>query len=129
MLRALTVEIAQAIAAAAASLARDERAMIDYLGIGRRGPADPFRVLPEAADLGAFDTDERRRLRALLDGLTPDQRRELIALVWIGKSATLDFETALRRTRRIPPEAQAGYLMSRHLDRYVPAGLDRLSRA
>lgn len=125
-LQALTPEIAESIAEAAAALARDERAMVRYLGIGRRNKADPLRIVPEAVDLGAFDTDERQRLRGLLEALSVDQRRELIALAWFGKSATLDFATALRRTRRIPPEAQVGYLMSRQLDRHIPAGLDRL---
>jgi hypothetical protein len=126
MLSALSIEIAQAIAEAAAAHARDERAMVRYLGIGRRAKADPLRIVPAAVDLGAFDTDERQRLRGLLEALSVDQRRELIALAWFGKSATLDFATALRRTRRIPPEAQVGYLMSRQLDRHIPAGLDRL---
>ncbi|HUB94590.1 MAG TPA: DUF3775 domain-containing protein [Stellaceae bacterium] len=126
MLSALTEEMARSIADAAAALARDERAMVRYLGIGRRGPP---RLMPvAAADLGAFDTDERRHLRGLLESLSIDQRRELIALAWIGKSAALDFATALRRTRRVPPDGQVGYLMSRQLDRYVPAGLDRLRR-
>jgi hypothetical protein len=126
MLHLLSIADAVSIAEAAAALARDERAMVKYLGIGRRGPPGLPRIIPAAADLGAFDTDERRRLRALLEALSVDQRRELIALAWVGKSAALDFATALRRTRRIPPDAQVGYLMSRQLDRTVPAGLERL---
>jgi hypothetical protein len=134
MLKFLSVADAKAIAAAAAARARDERAMLDYIGVGKRSRrraadllAHPFLVLPTAADLDAFESHEVLRLRALLARLTTEQRRELIALVWFGNSVSLDFAAALRRTRRIPPEAQVGYLMSRRLERHIPAGLEKLA--
>jgi len=38
----------------------------------------------------------------------------------------LSFETALRRTRRILPAAQPGYLMGIRLERYIAEGLRKL---
>jgi hypothetical protein len=38
----------------------------------------------------------------------------------------LSFEAALRRTRRIPPAAQPGYLMGIRLERYIAEGLRKL---
>jgi hypothetical protein len=38
----------------------------------------------------------------------------------------LSFEAALRRTRRIPPAAQLGYLMGIRLERYIADGLRKL---
>ncbi|HXQ50514.1 MAG TPA: DUF3775 domain-containing protein [Stellaceae bacterium] len=136
LLKALSIIEAQAIAEAAASRARDERAMLDYIGVGRRAarrpvnlPALPVLIRPSAVDLGAFESSEARRLQELLARLTVAQRLELIALAWFGKSASLDFDAALRRARRVPPEAQVGYLMSRRLELHIPAGLDRLDAA
>jgi hypothetical protein len=132
MLKALTVADALAIAAAALRRSRDERAMVDYLGIGRRRGRTPdtlaaFPLLkPTAVDLAAFESDERHQLHDALANLTIEARRELIALVWFAQSPSLSFETALRRTRRIPDAAQLGYLMGRRLERSVPAGLEKL---
>ena len=131
MLSALSVEHALAIADAAARRSRDERAMVAYLGIGRRaarpGPP-PFPQLLQAgdADLAAFDSAERRRLHELVAGLSEAARQELIALVWIGGSARLDFARALQRARRIPAEAQVSYIVGRRLERHIPAGLAKL---
>ena len=66
MLQALQLADALAIAEAARRCSRDERAMVDYLGIARKAsrPAtspSPF-VIPEAIDLAAFESDERRHL-------------------------------------------------------------------
>ena len=38
----------------------------------------------------------------------------------------MSFEAALRRTRRIPQTAQAGYLMGIRLERYIAEGLRKL---
>jgi len=110
--------------------------MLDYIGVGRRDrrrgsalPAPPSLVIPTADALDAFESVETRRLRELLGALSGAARRELVALVWFGNSVSLDFDAALRRTRRIPPDAQAGYLMSRRLERHIPAGLDKLAAA
>ena len=67
MLQALRIEEARAIAAAAERRGRDERAMVDYLGIGRRhrdaSQAAPGLIgCPDAIDLAAFESDERREL-------------------------------------------------------------------
>jgi len=40
----------------------------------------------------------------------------------------LSFGAALRRTRRIPPTAQTGYLMGIRLERYIAEGLHKLGR-
>jgi hypothetical protein len=129
MLKSLTVPDALAVAAAAAQRTRDERAMLDYLGVGQqpgqtRDALAGYPLLkPNAVDLGAFESNE---LRDALASLTVEARRELIALVWFAQSPSLSFEAALRRVRRIPDAAQLGYLMSRRLERSVPQGLEKL---
>ena len=132
MLTALRVSEALALAEASRRRSRDEQAMVKYLGIGKRGRRAPERLpaatllMPEAIDLAAFESDERQRLEDAIARLTPEARRELIAVVWMGQRPSLGFEAALRRTRRIPPPAQTGYLMGIRLERYIALGLERL---
>ena len=106
--------------------------MAQYLGIGR-GPRAKGAPLdgtllrrPDDVDLAAFESEERRRLEAAIAQLSPDARRELIALIWLAQRPLLSFEAALRRTRRIPPAAQPGYLMGIRLERYIAEGLHKL---
>ena len=106
--------------------------MAQYLGIGGRArptgaPSDGtlLRCLDDV-DLAAFESEERRRLEAAIAQLSPDARRELIALIWLVQRPLLSFEAALRRTRRIPPAAQSGYLMGIRLERYIAEGLCKL---
>ena len=102
--------------------------MVQYLGIGRGArantalPDSTLLRLPGDVDLAAFETEERRRLEAEIVWLSPDARRELIALIWLVQRPSLSFEAALRRTRRIPPAAQPGYLMGIRLERYIRRG-------
>ena len=132
MLQALRPEEALAIADVSRCRTRDERAMAQYLGIGRGARADgapPDGTLlrvPDNVDLAAFESDERRRLDAAIAQLSPEARRELIALIWLVKRPLLSFEAALRRTRRIPPSAQPGYLMGIRLERYIAERLRKL---
>jgi Protein of unknown function (DUF3775) len=132
MLQALQFADALAIADAARGRSRDEHAMVQYLGIGRKTPprAKPAAALPvlitDRIDLAAFESDERRRLEQAIEALSPEARRELLALVWLGQRPSLDFAGALRRTRRIPPLAQTGYLMGMRLERYIAPGLEKL---
>ena len=130
MLQALQLADALAIAEAARRCSRDERAMVDYLGIARKAsrPAtspSPF-VIPEAIDLAAFESDERRHLEQAIDALSPEAKRELIALVFLAQRPRLDFVGAMRRTRRVPPPAQTGYLMGVRLERSIAIGLEKL---
>jgi hypothetical protein len=104
--------------------------MVDYLGIGQRrrgapAPAAPL-ILPTTIDLAAFESDERRDLHRLIDALSVDAKRELIALVWMAQRPSLSFEAALRRTQRIPVRAQTGYLMGVRLERHIAAALEKL---
>ena len=107
--------------------------MAQYLGIGRgaRATGTPLDGTllrrPDDVDLAAFESEERRRLKAAIVQLSPDARRELIALIWLVQRPLLSFEAALRRTRRIPPAAQPGYLMGIRLERYIPEGLRKLA--
>lgn len=131
MLSALSIEAALAIADASARRSRDERAMVEYLGVGRRSPksgppAYPSLVLPAAADFAAFDSPERRRLHDLVSNLPAEARQELIALVWVGAGTRLDFARAMLRARRMPAEAHVGYILGRKLERHIPAGLAKL---
>lgn len=132
MLQALQIADALAIAEASRRRSRDERAMVQYLGIGKRGaratdlPASPTLVRADALDLAAFESDERRRLEEAIAQLSPEARRELIAVIFVAQRPSLNFEAALRRTRRIPPPAQTGYLMGVRLERYIALGLERL---
>jgi hypothetical protein len=71
-------------------------------------------------------SEERRRLEAAIAQLSADALRELIALIWLVQRPSLTFEAALRRTRRIPPAAQPGYLMGIRLERYIAEGLRKL---
>jgi Protein of unknown function (DUF3775) len=127
MLTFLSPAQATEIAEAAARVARDERAMVEYLGIGKRARAPlPAYGLVIATDPRAFESNERAELQARLERLSPEARRELIALVWLGRSAGLDIAAALRRARRIPEAAQVGYLLGVPLERRIPAALARL---
>ncbi len=132
MLQALPIADALAIAEASRRRSRDERAMVDYLGIGRKIPrggeaptALPF-VITETIDLAAFESDERRHLEQAIERLSPEARRELIALVFLAQRPSLDFAGAMRRTRRIPPPAQTGYLMGVRLEHSIALGLEKL---
>jgi hypothetical protein len=132
MLQTLQIADALAIAEASRRRSRDERAMVDYLGIGRKGlrraqtpPPSPL-VITDTIDLAAFESDERRHLEQAIEALSPEARRELIALVWLAQRPSLDFAAAMRRTRRIPPPAQTGYLMGVRLERYIALGLEKL---
>jgi hypothetical protein len=135
MLKALRAEDALAIAEVSRRRSRDEQAMAQYLGIGR-GRA-PVKVVPlegtllrrsDTLDLEAFESEERQRLEAAIAQLSPEARRELIALIWLVQRPLLSFEAALRRTRRIPQTAQTGYLMGIRLERYIAEGLCKLGR-
>ena len=134
MLQALRAEDALAIAEVARRRSRDEQAMTQYLGIGRplgaRAKGAPLDgtllCCPDAVDLAAFESEEGRRLETAIAQLSPDARRELIALIWLVQRPLLSFEAALRRTRRIPPAAQPGYLMGIRLERYIADGLRKL---
>ncbi|HXO84560.1 MAG TPA: hypothetical protein VN803_03440 [Gemmatimonadales bacterium] len=132
MLQALRAQDALAIAEVSRRRSRDEQAMAQYLGIGRgaRATGTPLDGTllrrPDDVDLAAFESEERRRLEAAITQLSPDARRELIALIWLVQRPLLSFEAALRRTRRIPPAAQPGYLMGIRLERYIAEGLRKL---
>ena len=132
MLQALRIADALAVAEASRRRSRDERAMVQYLGIGRKGPrparhpASTPLIIAETIDLAAFESDERQRLEQAIERLSPEARRELIALVWLAQRPSLDFAGAMRRTRRIPPPAQTGYLMGVRLERYIARGLEKL---
>jgi len=89
MLQALRPEDALAIAEISRRRTRDEQAMVQYLGIGRGArantalPDGTLLRLPGDVDLAAFDSEERRRLEAEIARLSPEARRELIALIWL----------------------------------------------
>jgi hypothetical protein len=132
MLRALRAEDAVAIAEVSRRRSRDEQAMAQYLGIGggsraKGAPLDGtlWRRVDDV-DLAAFESEDRQRLEAAIAQLSPDARRELIALIWLVQRPLLSFEAALLRTRRIPPAAQPGYLMGIRLERYIAEGLRKL---
>ena len=132
MLQALRPEDALAIAEVSRRRSRDEQAMAQYLGIGRGArangapPDGTLLRLPGDVDLAAFESEERRSLEAAIAQLSPDARRELIALIWLVQRPLSSFAAALRRTRRIPASAQPGYLMGIRLERYIADGLRKL---
>ena len=135
MLKALRAEDALAIAEVSRRRSRDEQAMAQYLGIGRgrahvkEAPLEGMLLpRPDDLDLAAFESEERRRLEAAITQLSPEARRELIALIWLAQRPLLSFVAALRRVRRIPPAAQTGYLMGIRLERYIAEGLRKLGR-
>src|SRR5262249_7583868 len=103
MLQALRREDALAIAEVSRRRSRDEQAMAQYLGIGRgaraRGapPDGTLLRLADDFDLAAFESEERRRLDAAIAQLSPDARRELIALIGLAHGAR-----AASRRRRSP---------------------------
>src|SRR5881394_959358 len=110
MLQALRPEDALAIAEVSRRRGYDEQAMAQYLGVGRGArangapPDGTLLRLPGDVDLAAFESEERRSLEAAIAQLSPDARRELIALTWLVQRPLLSFEAALRRTRRIPTQ-------------------------
>ena len=131
MLQALRPEDALAIAEISRRRSRDEQAMAQYPGIGRGArangapPDNTLLLLPSDVDLAAFESEERRRLEAAIAQLSPDARRELIALIWLVQRPLLNFEAD---TYRIPPAAQPGYLMGIRLERHITGGLRKLGR-
>jgi hypothetical protein len=135
MLKALQAEDALEIAEVSRRRSRDEQAMAQYLGIGRESArvkrarlAGTLLRRPDDLDLAAFESEERRRLEAAIAQLSPEARCELIALIWLAQRPLLSLVAALRRTRRIPPAAQTGYLMGIRLERYIAEGLRKLGR-
>jgi hypothetical protein len=133
MLQALRPEDALAIAEISRRRSYDEQAMAQYLGIGRGARANGappdgtlLRLPGDDVDLAAFESEERRHLEAAIAQLSPEARRELIALIWLVQRPLLSFQAALRRTRGIPPAAQPGYLMGIRLERYIAEGLRKL---
>ena len=62
----------------------------------------------------------------MIEALSPEARRELIALVWLAQRPSLDFVAAMRRTGRVPQPAQTGYLMGIRLERYIARGIEKL---
>ena len=132
MLQALRAQDALAIAEVSRRRSRDEQAMAQYLGIGReaRAKGAPLHGTllhrPDDVDLTAFESEEGRRLETAIAQLSPDARRELIALIWLVQRPLLSFEAALQRTRRIPPAARPGYLIGIRLERYIAEGLRKL---
>src|SRR5215472_15055178 len=133
MLKALRSEDALAIAEVSRRRSRHEQAMAQYLGLCPVRAEVKEALLegtllrrPDALDLEGFESEERQRLEAGIAQLSPEARRELIALIWLVQRPLLSFEAALRRTRRIPPAAQPGYLMGIRLERYIAEGLRRL---
>jgi len=128
MLRTLSIPEALAIADLAASVSRDEKAMVAYLNVGTRrrdiGARGSLQLV--AADPAAFDSPERRRLEARVATLSPEARRELIALTWIAHGIDANFDRAMRKAGRIPAAAQVGYLVGKPLERHIPAALDKL---
>ena len=97
MLQALRAQDALAIAEVSRRRSRDEQAMAQYLGIGRgaRATGTPLDGTllrrPDDVDLAAFESEERRRLKAAIVQLSPDARRELIALIWLVTAAVIEF--------------------------------------
>ena len=87
MLQALRPEDALTIAEVSRRRSRDEQAMAQYLGVGRGArangapPDGTLLRLPGDVDLAAFESEERRSLEAAIARLSPDARRELIALI------------------------------------------------
>ena len=131
MLQALRAEDALAIAEVARRRSRDEQAMAQYLGIGRGArakgaPLDGTLLRrPDAVDLAAFESEEGRRLETAIAQLSPDARRELIALIWLAQRPLWSFEAALRRTRRIR-RRRSRLSMGMRLERYIAEGLRKL---
>ena len=100
MLSVLTVSEVLAIAEAATARARDQRAMDEYLYPGSNGflPLTPAQIAADAA-AGRFDSAERARLEQLVSALSLDARRELMALMLLGRGDTNSFETAMSITK------------------------------
>src|SRR5579872_4677620 len=96
MLSVLTVSEVLAIAEAAIARARDQRAMDEYLYPGSDGflPLTPAQIAADAA-AGRFDSAERARLERLVSALSLDARRELMALMLLGRGDTNSLETAM----------------------------------
>jgi hypothetical protein len=132
MLQHLSTADAVVVAEAVGRVSRDEKAMVDYLGIGRRGQSPgrgpargPAITFVRASDPAAFDSAERHALEVLLRGLSPEARLELLALLWFGRGM-VDFKGALRRARRVPEPHQVATLMGARLERHIPAALAKL---
>jgi hypothetical protein len=124
----LTPNEVMTIADAVAARERDSRAMDLYLHPDVR--LDQFRTRTPAdlvadAEVGAFDSAEQSRVRALIQALSNEARTELLALMWLGRGDTNDFATALAHARRTSHDGIVGYLAGKPLQTYLPLGLTK----
>jgi hypothetical protein len=98
----------------------------------------PKVVMPEdcsvsyvnVADLPRFDTDNihKIKLQKLLGDLSKDQRRALIAIMWIGRGDFApDFGKAFEATKVISNQGDIPYLLGKGaIGFYLSIGLERL---
>jgi len=104
-----------------------------------RNPATPFNTDPDRplktarpSSLGAIrkpspeQVQRRVALVEYLDALSPDQRRELMALMWVGRGDA-DWAGAMRNARGLAPEGHVSYLTGKGpLGDYLTEGLVKL---
>jgi hypothetical protein len=127
MLSALTVAQALEIAEAAEAAHRDVDAMFDPLQTGEKhklGRSYNPRNLEEARDIGAFASEDKQRVVALIAGLSEPARAELIAVVWFGREDSDDFHELVSEANETLERRGVRYAVNEALS--VRRGLLRL---
>jgi hypothetical protein len=130
MFQALTVSDLRAIADAAAAVMHDDKAMQEYLHPGSTsddslGPPIDVSELDREAKAGRFDSPERAHFKELTCALLPEARRELIAIIDVGRDTASDFADGYEQAGDCPEEHQAEYIRSRAY-LYLSMGLEKL---
>lgn len=79
-------------------------------------------------DYSVIDNPYMHKLKDLINTLAPDERAELKALMWIGKTGEeFDFETLKRHGMKIASDDDADYIISKkNLDQLLMKGVEKL---
>lgn len=124
MLTAMSLVQVPAISEAAQARAQDARAMEQYLHPNRSNDDLSPIDLSEVAD--TYNSIERTKLVEILKALSPSQRKELLALMFVGRGDTADFSAALEQASLVSDDGDVAYLAAKPLQRFLPAAIKKL---
>lgn len=144
MLSALPVERIAEIAALAKRLRADRDGLVERARIDRHDDAgDPLGLGRRSAPAGAIDdglddpdalgdTGALAALTGAIDGLMPEQRRELLALLYVGRGefTASEWEQALSQAETVPDMLLGRQAIDEPLlPEYLKKGLYAIGRA
>ncbi len=68
-------------------------------------------------------------IETLIYSIPLEQKRQLAAVMWLGRDEYDEFSVALNYARRFADDDMAQYIASKPLGEYLPKGLERLQKA